>query len=98
MSETTSYPTFSKREWIDDPERCAKASDPETQVRVLHPERYASIARLVDVSMWHDEKPCRGGRCDEDRCPRHERFDARRYVRLVDRWKKLRSESAEGES
>lgn len=38
------------------------------------PERYADVARLVDIAMRHGAKPCIGDGCDLDApCKRHDR-------------------------
>jgi hypothetical protein len=70
----------------------------EQMILVHKPERYASIAALVDAQMLSRDQPCRGretadefddhaAECDEGgECDRHRRFSADRYVALVSRW------------
>lgn len=68
-------------------------------ILVHKPESYASIGALVDAQMASRDQPCRGRApvdddderredCDDcGTCDRHRRFDARRYVALVKRWR-----------
>jgi hypothetical protein len=60
----------------------------EAYIRERRPHRYASIARMVDLSMSLSGRPCTGNGCDEGRhCPRHARITAvvDRYLRLKGR-------------
>jgi hypothetical protein len=59
-------------------------TDPEMRVYNKSPRKYASIALQVDLCMAHSRRPCAGGECDEDPCPRHQRTPqvVSRYLRL----------------
>lgn len=61
--------------------------NPEFKVLRETPERYASIARQVDLAMSLSSRKCAGGECDEGcPCDRH-----RRITRVVSRYLRLKS-------
>lgn len=64
----------------------------EREVYLHTPQRYGRLARLVDLSLRVDAKPCTGSGCDEDKpCKRHSRsaLVAFRHDALVKRWRAL---------
>jgi len=63
--------------------------EPELRVLREHPERYARIARQVDLAMSLFSRHCTGPGCDEGcPCPRHARIP-----QVVDRYLQLKEKS-----